>query len=171
MDDDIRSDPVSVEITELLVATAEGADPEIDEVIPKVLRKLREATHLDVVFVGQFKDGQRVFQYVDMEGDPPMITPGMGEPVEQSWCERVVDGRLPQYVPDRYALPPEADVPATRVPIGTHLSAPIVLSDGRVYGTLCCFSYGVTTTITERDMRRLRFTAELAAHHLEKQQA
>jgi GAF domain-containing protein len=167
MDYDISSDALSVKISELLVATADGADELVDKAVPQVLKLLRLCTHMDVVFVSEFADGQRVFRYVDSEGD--VVKPGWTDPIEKSWCQRVVDGRLPEYIPDTAKLPPDADIPSTVVPRGTHLSAPIVLSDGRVYGTLCAFSFGINREVTERDMRRLKFTAELTARKLERE--
>lgn len=47
--------------------------------------------------------------------------------------------------------------------IGTHLSTPVRLPGGRVYGTLCCFSRGVQP---EADIERLRYTASLLAAKL-----
>ncbi|MEG1456161.1 MAG: GAF domain-containing protein, partial [Comamonas sp.] len=48
-------------------------------------------------------------------------------------------------------------------PIGTHLSTPVRLSDGSVYGTLCCFSKGVHP---KADIELLRHTASLLAGKL-----
>ena len=38
-------------------------------------------------------------------------------------------------------------------------------------GTLCAFSFGINKEVTERDMRRLKFTAELTARKLERELA
>lgn len=38
-----------------------------------------------------------------------------------------------------------------------------VLEGGDVYGTLCCFGFGVNPRVTQQDFRKLRYTAELAA--------
>ena len=43
------------------------------------------------------------------------------------------------------------------VPIGTYLSTPIVLDDGQVYGTLCCFSFGINPSVTWQDVKTLRY--------------
>lgn len=54
-----------------------------------------------------------------------MIAAGQSDPLEASWCQRVVDGRLPGYIANTAALPEAAaltqDLP---FPIGTHISAP-----------------------------------------------
>ena len=52
-------DELSVMISELLVATADGTDPSIDRSVTEVLRTLRERLNMDVVFVSEFIDGDR----------------------------------------------------------------------------------------------------------------
>lgn len=53
---------------------------------------------------------------------------------------------------------------------GVLLEAPVVLPDGRVHGTLCCFSPGAQAPQTERDLRSLRHGARLAARLLDNEQ-
>ncbi|RYY70627.1 MAG: histidine kinase, partial [Comamonadaceae bacterium] len=55
-------------------------------------------------------------------------------------------------------------VPDPGFKIGTHLSTPVRMGDGSVYGTLCCFSRSVHPTA---DINRLRYTASLLASKLE----
>jgi EAL domain-containing protein (putative c-di-GMP-specific phosphodiesterase class I) len=89
---------------------------------------------------------------------------------------RVVDGRLPELIPDACVNVEALKLAATRaVPVGAHLSVPIRLSDGRVYGTFCCFSHAPNTTLTERDLNVMRVFSDMAAdqiqHDLDEQQA
>jgi EAL domain-containing protein (putative c-di-GMP-specific phosphodiesterase class I) len=82
----------------------------------------------------------------------------------------VVDGRLPQLIKDAAAHPEAAALPETRaVPIGSHLSVPIRLSDGRVYGTFCCFSFMPDVSLTERDLQIMRVLAELLADQIDQE--
>jgi EAL domain-containing protein (putative c-di-GMP-specific phosphodiesterase class I) len=53
------------------------------------------------------------------------------------------------------------------VPIGSHLSVPIRLADGRIYGTLCCFSFIPDVSLTERDLQIMRVLAELLADQID----
>ena len=81
-----------------------------------------------------------------------------------SFCQRVVDGRLPELVHDVSKLPDVAELPPAPFPVGAHLSTPLVLGDGTIYGTLCCFSFAPNETLTaERDLKRLHMAARLAA--------
>lgn len=159
---------LSVKVSELLVATADGSDTAIDEAVPEVLKLLRERMKMDVVFVSEFVDGRRVFRHV-----PPgqtEIPVGEGEPLEQTWCQRVVDGRIPGFIRDAATHPATANLPRG-MPVGTYLSTPIVLDGGEVYGTLCCFSHGVNAQTSERDLQNLRYTAQLTARKIERERA
>ncbi|MBP7567173.1 MAG: GAF domain-containing protein [Burkholderiaceae bacterium] len=167
-DRDYEPEDLQVKVSELLVATSDGSDSAIEQAVPEVLQLLRERMKMDVVFVSEFVDGQRVFRHV-----PPGQTTlpvGGGDPLEESWCQRVVDGRVPELVRDAATHPATRSL-ARAIPIGTHLSTPIVMEDGQIYGTLCCFSHGVNPTTSERDLQNLRYTAQLTARKIERDRA
>jgi GAF domain-containing protein len=166
--DDIGDDALQVKVAEMLVATADEADYLIDGSVPEVLRLLRERMKMDVVFVSEFTNGERVFRCVDEAPGQPLLSVGASDPLEESWCQRVVDGRMPELVADVPAAQRRGEVPNHAIAIGTHLSTPIVLDDGEVYGTLCCFSFGVNPGVTQQDVRTLRYTAQLTAQKIDK---
>lgn len=170
-ENEFSGDALQVRVAELLVATADEADCLIDQSIQQVLRLLRERMHMDVVFVSQFTGGERVFRHVEQAPGSALIAVGQADPLEASWCQRVVDGRLPELILDTAPLLASGKLPGVHpFPIGTHLSTPILLDNGQVYGTLCCFSFGVSETITQQDLKRLRFTAQLMAQKIERTQ-
>lgn len=164
----LGDDELVVKVAELLVATSDASDPSIDQAVPEVLRLLRERMRMDVVFVSEFTDGQRVFRAVDQAPGAGVIEQGGADPLEATWCQRVVDGRLPELIPDSAPFQASGQAPATQFPIGTYISTAIVLASGEVYGTLCCFSYGVNPAITEQDVKKLRYTAQLTAQKIER---
>ncbi|RZL64528.1 MAG: GAF domain-containing protein [Variovorax sp.] len=165
---DYAPDAFEVRVSELLVATADGGDALINDSVPEVLKLLREHLRMDVVFVSEFVDGRRVFRHVNTAPDrPSLIAANESAPLEQSFCQRVVDGRLPGLVQDVAKLPDFDQLPATPFPVGAHLSVPIVLNDGRVYGTLCCFSTGANPALAQRDLKKLEMSALLAARRID----
>ena len=174
-DDGFNPTALSVRVSEMLVATADGSDDLIDSAVTEILQLLRQRLAMDVVFISEFVDGQRVFRYVDSPGNKsknkPLIPVGHSDPLEQTWCQRVVDGRLPQFITDSNKLPDRARLPAVPFPIGTYLSTPIILNDGRVYGTLCCFSFSPNEHIQERDLKNLQSVATLVATKIDKSRA
>lgn len=171
-DPDYKPEDLMVQVSELLVATADAADTDIDQAVPEALKLLRDKLQMDVVFVSQFVDGQRVFRYVDTEPQQPVIAVGGGDPLEESWCQKVVDGRLPQLIRDVAKLPEAAEA-AKVLPfnIGTHISTPIVLRGGEVYGTLCTFSFQPRPTSGLDDLNVLQLTAQLVAEKIEQHRA
>ena len=85
----------------------------------------------------------------------------------RSFCQCVLDGRLPQLVHDAATHPAFAKLPATPFRVGAHLSVPIVLADGKVYGTLCAFSIQGDDGLTERDLAKLACVARVAAKRID----
>jgi EAL domain-containing protein (putative c-di-GMP-specific phosphodiesterase class I) len=81
----------------------------------------------------------------------------------------VVDGRLPELIPDTSLVAAAMAMPVTAaLPVGAHLSVPIRLRDGRVYGTFCCFSFAPDRSLNERDLQMMRAFAELAAYDIDR---
>jgi GAF domain-containing protein len=101
---------------------------------------------------------------VDAAPDAPTLDVGDSGPLETSFCQRVVDGRLAELVQDASKVP---GLPETPFPVGAHLSTPIRLPDGSVYGTLCCFSTAPDPGLQQRDLTQLRHCAALVARRID----
>lgn len=130
--------------------------------IRKVLNIVRTHLDMDVGFVSEFVDGKRVFRHVD--GDQSPVRAGEGDPLEDSYCQRVVDGRMPELMTDACENAEALTMPATRdLPVGAHMSVPLRLPDGRVFGTFCCFSFLANPSLNTRDLRILRAFAAIVA--------
>lgn len=130
--------------------------------IQNVLDMTRERFGMDAAFVSEFTGGTRVFRYVSTGTTGARIRVGTFDPLEDSSCQLVVDGRLPEYIHDAHAHPVARGLGLTaRLGIGTQLSVPIRMEDGRVFGTFSCFSHAVRDDITESDLTLLHPIAEL----------
>lgn len=160
---------LDVRISELLVATADGYDPELDRRITDVLMMLRKQLRMDVVFVSEFVDGERVFRFVD-GGEALGVHAGDAAPLERSYCQRVVQGRMPELVTDAAPLVQRGELPEVGIPVGAHLSTPVVLPDGRVYGTVCCFSVAAQPDLRDSALACLRQCARLVARKVDIEQ-
>lgn len=133
-----------------------------------VLNAIREHLRMDVAFVSEFRISDRVFRHVSARGRTP-IQPGDSCPLDEGYCQRVVDGRLPQLIPDTENLAAARALPETQtIPIGAHLSVPVRLGDGRLFGTLCCFSFSADPSLGERDLDILRAFAALLGTQLDR---
>jgi EAL domain-containing protein (putative c-di-GMP-specific phosphodiesterase class I) len=137
---------------------------------PTVLRAIRTHLGMEVAFISEFTDGQRIFRFVDANSRDAPVRAGEGGPLDESYCQRVVDGRLPQLIPDAAALSAAAELAVTAsLPVGAHLSVPITLKDGRIYGTFCCFSHTADHSLNERDLAMMRVFADLTADQIDRE--
>jgi EAL domain-containing protein (putative c-di-GMP-specific phosphodiesterase class I) len=136
--------------------------------VPQLLDAIRHHLGMDVAFVSEFIDGRRVFRHVEPSNPSNPVQVGMGDPLEESYCQRVVDGRLPELMTDARQNPEARTIPATdALPVGAHLSVPIRLSDGSVYGTFCCFRFTSDETLDLRDHNMMKVFADVAAQLIE----
>lgn len=137
------------------------------DAVDNVLKAIREHLRMDVSFVSEFRERDRIFRHVSARGRTP-IQPGDSCPLEQGYCQRVVDGRLPQLIPDTQRVPAARALPETQaIPIGAHVSVPVRLSDGRIFGTLCCFAFAADESLAERDLDMMRAFASLLGKQLD----
>lgn len=142
-------------------------NPDDDRMVHGALRLLRTHLGLDVAFVSQLTDGQRIFRYVDAD-DHAIIAVGDADPAEESYCHYVARGQVPEFLPDPSKHAVTAAMPVTaELPVGTHFSVPLQLSDGTVYGTFCGFSRDVLDHVSERDLDVVRLFAGLVVGQIE----
>lgn len=143
-----------------------------NDLVLDALHSMRALVGMEVAFISQFKDGRRIFRYVDPLGSDVPIRVGGSDPLEDSYCQRIVDGRLPELIHDAMQLAEARRLPATAaVPVGAHLSVPIRLSDGVIYGTFCCFSRTANSALNARDIDTMRCFADITAKFIEEQVA
>ncbi|MDM0109561.1 GAF domain-containing protein [Variovorax sp. J22R24] len=159
-------DAFDVKVSEVLVATPDSSDYLIDSAVPEVLKALRTSLHMDVAFVSEFVDGQRVYRRVDADDKAKVIREGDGDPLERTYCKKVVEGLLPGMLHNAASHPAAAAL-SFPFPVGAFLSAPIVLNDGSVYGTMCCFSFASNENLTERDLQRLEMASKLIGRRID----
>lgn len=135
--------------------------------VAPVLRTVRKHLGMDVAFISHFRAVDRVLEHVDTDEFAP-ISEGQVIPLEHGYCLKIVRGELPQLIADTSLVPAAMAMPETRaIPIGAHLSVPIELSSGEIYGTLCCFSREPNLTLGERDLRMMRALGEVLASRID----
>lgn len=141
----------------------------VDETIKGTLHSIRTLLGMQFAFISEFRNGERIFRYIDCAEDAPsLLCVGNSDPLEESYCQRVVDGRLPELIQDARQNAEALTLPVTMaLPVGAHLSVPIRFSNGVVYGTFCCFSLFPEATLNERDLRTLRLFAEITCKLME----
>lgn len=138
--------------------------------VPDILHAVREHLKMEVAFVSEFTNGRRIFRYVDSVWSESPVQVDQGGPLEDSYCQRIVDGRLPELINDAKAVPQAAEIEATFVlPVGAQMGVPIKLSDGSVYGTFCCFSRHADFSLNQRDLNLMRVFADVAGKLIDRE--
>ena len=141
-----------------------------ENLLPRLLTAMRRHFGMEVAFISHFVEGRRRFEYVDADHPEPGIEPGASDPLEDSYCQAIVDGRLPELIPDAQESAAALEFPATRTfPIGAHLSVPLLLANGQVYGTFCCFSRLPNHSLNPRDVEVLHTLADIASEVVQAQ--
>lgn len=136
--------------------------------LSQILKSVRTHLGMEVGFISEFKDGRRVFRHVETADGARCIEVGGSDPLEESYCYWIAEGKLPQLICDPHDHPLTANFAATdALPVGAHLSVPIRLRDGSVYGTFCCFSFKPDKSLTERDLATMEAFAQVAAEQIQ----
>jgi len=134
----------------------------------RALGSVRAHLRMDVAFVSEFVGEQRVFRHVDTKTGRSPIKVGDTLSLERGYCKKVVEGRLPGLIPDTSKVQEALAIPETHdVPIGSHLGVPLRLRDGRLYGTLCCFSFSADLSLNERDLIMMKAFADLITYQID----
>lgn len=149
-------------------SSARAVASDRDAAIQHILRAAREYLGLQIAFIAEFANGERVFRYVDAEEGLSIVRVGDRDPVEESYCHYVARGDLPPFLRDPMQHPISASMPATAaIGVGTHLSVPIQLSNGEVFGTFCCFGLSVDDEMQPKEIDVLRLFAQLTADYID----
>ena len=137
--------------------------------IEDMLRDVREALQMDVAFVSKFTADQLVFRVLEGDAESFGWQEGKSFPIDESYCKRVLDGRIPNVVPDAKREDATKDLRVTsEADMGSYCAVALVLSDGRLYGTLCCVSHAPDPWLRERDLGLMERTARWLVEQLER---
>lgn len=136
--------------------------------IAEILRLMRAEMRMDIAFVTQYLDPHIHFRWVDAAAPFDALQGSTQTPLE-SFCQRVLDGRLPALIPSVAALAATHDVPASPVPIGSYMAVPVVLETGELYGTLCCLSFEPHPSLGQKELKRLEMSARQVARLIDQE--
>ena len=139
------------------------------ETIEDMLRDVREAFRMDVAFVSKFDAAQLVCKKLEGAAASFGWREGESFPIDESYCKRVLDGRIPRVVPDARCEEATKDLRVTSAAdMGSYCAVALMLSDGRLYGTLCCVSHEPDLWLREQDLGIMERTARWLVEQLER---
>lgn len=135
--------------------------------IGHALSSLRKHLGMAVAYVSEFQGNETVFREVDAPGLEAMIKPGDRRSLDDVYCRHILEGRLPELIPDTSRNAFAQTLPITHDSgIGAHMSVPVRLEDGSVYGMFCCLNFSPDPSLNERDLQMMRLFADLTARQL-----
>lgn len=139
--------------------------------INRTMATAREMLGMDVAFVSKFTEDQMEFHALEGDAESFGWQEGGGVPLEGTFCKRVVDGELPNVIPDAKNDDRVNGLEVTHdADIGSYVGLPLRFSDGRTYGTLCCLSHTAEPELRERDAQFMSVLARLVAEQLEREE-
>jgi len=141
-----------------------------DDIIQRSLIAARTHLNLQVAYLSEFEGNETVFRNVDAPGLEHLIKPGDRKSLDDVYCRHILEGRLPELIPDTSKEALAASLPITQaVPIGAHVSVPVQIEGGELYGMFCCLGPAADSSLNERDLRVMRCFADMAAVEIDRQ--
>jgi len=139
------------------------------DVVERALAAARDRLGMDASYVTTIDPRDQTIHAIVGEPDIVNTYTGVVMPVEQTFCQRMLDGEIPNVVPDTRADPAMRELAATRE-FGAYIGVPVRLSDGRIHGTLCCVSREPKFDIGPEDLRFMQVLAGIIAARVEQAQ-
>lgn len=134
-----------------------------DDQVAGLLRTARETLGLAFAFLARLDGTTHHLEVVD-SAVPIDFHDGMTQPQATSLCQAILDGKAPPVIRDIAELPAARALPGVLASgIRSYVAAPVVLSDGRSYGTLCAAGFTAEPLLRERDDAVLKVLARAAA--------
>jgi EAL domain-containing protein (putative c-di-GMP-specific phosphodiesterase class I) len=134
-----------------------------DQQIADLLVTAKESLDLSVAFLSRM-DGTTQHLEVVETSVPVLVQEGAKVRQDTSFCQAILDGRLPAVIPDVKRFPEAMALPSARIPrIRSYVSTPVHLSDVSLYGTFCAFGFRSDKELGKRDLALVKVLASAAA--------
>ena len=135
--------------------------------ITGMLRLALSETQMDVAVLGEVCDGREVVRYLAGDGGSFGLSSGASMPIEDTYCHRLLTGRLSNVVPDAQADMHVRDLAITRAArVGAYIGVPLTGLDARLY-VLCCLAHERRPELCGRDVQFLRDLGDAVLANLE----
>jgi response regulator RpfG family c-di-GMP phosphodiesterase len=138
--------------------------------VERALDAVREFLEMDIAFVGRITEGEQVYDALRGDAESFGVSEGFSMPLDQTYCQRILTGRLPNLIPDTRADDRAASLAVTEdAGIGAYASVPLRFSDGQLHGMLCAASHAAKPSLGYRELQFLHVFARMIADVLERE--
>jgi len=134
--------------------------PAIDDALAVV----REVLSMDVAYLSSIGDEEQEILSVTGDGGTLDIRAGRIVPLADTYCDRMLNGRIGNVVTDASEEPELESVAGPAAYVGV----PLELHDGSIFGTLCAASGAPRADLGERDVRFMRVLARVLAAEMDR---
>ncbi|MGE0219533.1 EAL domain-containing protein [Mycolicibacterium sp.] len=123
------------------------------ELVRTLLGVVRQRLGLETAWFSLFDDGMQVIQVLDGTAGELGVVPGKRSRLADSYCVRVIDGRLPAVIPDTAANQTTAALPVTQESgLGAYVGAPVTGHGGATLGMVCVVSHEPKPYLVDSDL-------------------
>nr|MDC2855325.1 GAF domain-containing protein [Ningiella sp. W23] len=140
----------------------------IEAKLANLLALVRKHLDMDVAFISEFINDERVFKVVDNPSENQIVKVGNSDPIKETYCQKITDEKLNPIITNTEANSITKAMPVTKkLGIGSYIGVPINLSNGKLYGTFCCYKSHHDESLNERDLSFLNLISEIATGLIE----
>lgn len=136
--------------------------------LQNILGVIRAHLDMDISFISEFSEQGRSIRHINSRVTNDYLKLGDYDPKEAAYCHKIICGELPEIIPDTALNAITRELPITRkLNIGSYIGVPVRVSDGSIYGTLCCYSHEADSSLSQRDLSLMHVFADLASKQIE----
>ena len=138
------------------------------DAVHEIVTVARQFLDMDVAYLAKIDDGAQIFQTLSGDARSFGISEGDVIDLASTYCQRMLDGRIPNAVPVVADEPELAGLPITaEAQLGAYLGVPVSLANGHTYGTLCAINHDPEPGVAGANLDVMRSFAGLIANHIE----
>jgi GAF domain-containing protein len=118
---------------------------------------------MEVAVLGEIRDGREVVRWLAGDAASFGLSVGASLPTKDTFCERLLHGRIPNIVSDARADRRVNDLKLAReARVGAYIGVPITSRDARLF-ILCCLAHEQRPRLSEHDVLFMRGVAATIA--------
>lgn len=136
------------------------------DVVEQALSAARDHLGMDASYLTTIDSRTQTIHAVISDDQDVKRYQGTVFPVEQTFCMRMLNGQIPNMVPDTAAEPAISHLPAA-AEFHAYIGVPVKLADGRVHGTLCCVSHAPRTELVDEELRFMEVLAGIVGARID----
>ena len=155
---------------ETLRRLSEVLDARGRELIDSAIGAARELLGMEMSFVSQLTPDEQIYRFVGGDALSFALPEGHVGAHEHGYCVRMVDGLIPNVVPDVRRDERTCQVMATlAADVGAYVGVPLRLSDGQLYGSFCCLSHRARPDLDATAREIMALLARVVGDELERE--